>query len=294
MISGYGLENLMLDEAELNHLIPIIPHYDHGWCLLDGAVKSVAETPAKEYFSWNKRMMDLHKSLKKKTYIIGSPFIYFVDKYNIQKNKKKNTIFFLGHSTPKIKTIFNISKLFDNLNNLPNYLKPIDICLHYNDIHLEKIFLENGFNVRCAGNIISNSYPKKFFEILTDYNYSCSNVLGTYVLYSLYIDIPFFLIGGEITFDNFGLDKNVPRKYKSFQSKTSRIFFQLFKKFNKKITYEQKKLIDCELGLKDKISKNDLRKIILQSLTDCLKNPFKSFPLAKSLCRTLLVKYKSF
>jgi hypothetical protein len=294
MISGYGLENLMLDEAELNQFTPIIPYYDHGWCLLDGMVQSVVDSPSGEYFAWNQRMMNMHKSLNKKIFITGSPFVYFIDKYNIKKKKKKNTIFFLGHSTPNIRAIFNISKLLDDLNKLPDSLKPIDICLHYNDLNLEKIFLENGFKVRCAGNIISNSFPKKFFEILTDYNYSCSNILGTYVLYSLYINIPFFLIGDEITYDNFGLDKNVPRKYKPFHSKTSQNIINLFKKFNKKITTPQKKLIDYELGLKDKINKKDLKKIILKSLNRSLKNPLKSFPLIKSLGRTLVMKYKSF
>lgn len=294
MISGYGIENLILDEAELNKFIPIVPYYDHGWCLLDGIVKSVADSPAEQYFAWNKRMKDLHKPLKKKIYITGSPFIYFINKYGIKKNLKKNTIFFLGHSTSKIKTVFNIYKLIDDLNNLPKSLKPIDICLHYNDIHLEKFFLESGFNVRCAGNIISNLFPKKFFEILSDYQYSCSNVLGSYVLYSLYINIPFFLIGDEITFDNFGFDKNVPRKYKSLHSKNAQIIFDLFKKFNEKITYEQIELINYELGLKDKINKNDLKKIILQSFNNCLKNPFKSYPLIKSLGRTFFMKYRSF
>jgi hypothetical protein len=86
----------------------------------------------------------------------------------------------------------------------------------------------------------------------------------------------------------------VPRKYKPFHSKTSQNIIHLFKKFNKKITTPQKKLIDYELGLKDKINKKDLKKIILKSLNRSLKNPLKSFPLIKSLGRTLIMKYKSF
>jgi hypothetical protein len=118
--------------------------------------------------------------------------------------------------------------------------------------------------------------------------------LGTYVLYSLYIDIPFFLIGDEITYYNFGLDKNVPEKYNPLGSKTSQNIIHLFNKFNEKITSSQRKLIDYELGLKDKINKKDLKKIILKSLNRSLKNPLKIFPLVKSLGRTLVMKYKSF
>ena len=101
MISGYGLENLMLEEAELNQFIPIIPHYDHGWCLLDGMVQSVVESPSEEYFAWNQRMMNIHKPLNKKIFITGSPFVYFINKYSVKKKRKKKYDFFFGSLNSK-------------------------------------------------------------------------------------------------------------------------------------------------------------------------------------------------
>ena len=30
MISGYGLENLILEQANLSKFVPLVPYYDHG------------------------------------------------------------------------------------------------------------------------------------------------------------------------------------------------------------------------------------------------------------------------
>ena len=57
------------------------------------------------------------------------------------------------------------------LNSLPENLKPIDICLHYYDIKLKKMFSENGFKVRCSGKVNNNDYPSEFFKILTEYSF---------------------------------------------------------------------------------------------------------------------------
>ena len=57
---------------------------------------------------------------------------------------------------------------------------------------------------------------------------------------TLYLDIPFFLIGTEPLYDNFGLDKNVMRKYRVSEYKYSKNIFPLFRNFVSKITPEQK------------------------------------------------------
>ena len=293
MISGYGLENLILEQANLSKFVPLVPYYDHGWSLNDQMSRSIIENPSNEHFAWNKRQVKLHSKLNKKFYITGSPYIFYVDKYLIKKKQIKNTIFFLSHSTPKIRQEINFEELMVKLNSLPENLKPIDICLHYYDIKLKKMFNENGFKVRCSGKVNNNDYPSEFFKILTEYSFSCSNTLGSYVLYSLYLDIPFFLIGTEPLYDNFGLDKNVMRKYRVSEYKYSKNIFPLFRNFVSKITPEQKKMMEYELGLLDRIDNNLLRKVILDSLKQSLINPLKFKSLLRSLARTGFMKIKS-
>ena len=47
---------------------------------------------------------------------------------------------------PFINQIINLEEIVSNLNNLPDNLKPIDICLHYHDMNsknfLRKIILK--------------------------------------------------------------------------------------------------------------------------------------------------------
>lgn len=293
MISGYGLENLILEEASLSKYLPLIPYYDHGWSLSDGLRKSIIDNPSKEHFAWNNRVVKIHSKLNKKFYVTGSPFIFYINKHSIKKKKNFNTIFFLSHSTPKINQELDFNKLFDILENIDENLKPVDICLHYYDLEFKDIFEKNGFRVRTAGKVNNDDYPKYFFDILSDYSYSCSNVLGSYVLYSLYLNIPFFLVGEEPVFDNFAGDKNVPRIFKISDSKASSKYYPLFKKFEKSITDEQKKMMELELGLHDKIPNSLLRNIILDSLKRSILNPLESLPLLRSLARTGFMKYKS-
>lgn len=295
MISGYGLENLILEQANLSKYIPLVPYYDHGWSLNDKIRQSIIDNPSREHLAWNTRVVKIHSKLKnKKFYVTGSPYTFFVNKYSIKKKFNKNTVFFFSHSTSKISQEININFLIDELNKLPENLKPVDICLHYFDIkNYAKIFEKNGFEIRCAGKINSNDYPNKFYDILTDYSFSCSNNLGSYVLYSLYVNIPFFLIGPEPMYDNYGLDKNVPRKYKLSQFQAAQKILPLFKNFLPKISREQNLMMESELGIKDKINDQNLREIILKSFKNSIKNPLKSKPLVRSLVRTLFMKYKS-
>ena len=157
MISGYGLENLILEQANLSKFIPLIPYYDHGWSLNDKMSRSIIENPSEEHFTWNKRQVKLHSSLKKKFYITGSPYIFYVDKYSIKKKQIKNTVFFLSHSTPKIRQEINYEEIMQKLHSLPESLKPVDVCLHHYDIDLKNI-------VNNTRNNQLNQFSKMYFN----------------------------------------------------------------------------------------------------------------------------------
>lgn len=194
---------------------------------------------------------------------------------------------------PFINQIINLEEIVSNLNNLPNNLKPVDICLHYHDLNSKKFFEKNNFKVFTPGKIFSEKYPENFFNILSNYSYSCSNTLGSYVLYSLYLNIPFFLTGPEPIYDNYGNDKNVPRIYKLSENKSAWEAIKLFKNFNATITDDQNKLMESELGLKDKIDAQDMKNIIENSFF----SSFKSFDgirgVSRYFKRFIYMKYKS-
>jgi hypothetical protein len=296
MISGYGLENLILKRANLPSCTPLVPYYDHGWMLNDDVNLSIQDNPSNIHLTWNARIKKQHCFIKNKIFFItGSPFLFYKEDYEIKKKKKKNLLFFFSHSTPKINQILNLDRLAEQLNSLPQALKPIDVCMHYYDLKKYKYFFENnGFKVLSAGNVINNDYAKNFYEILSDYSHACSNTLGTYVLYSINLNIPFFLFGNEPTMDNYGNDKNSPRHYKLTDFKNAKIISRLFSKINHKVTEDQKKMADFELGLYHRIGPKQLREVILKALLESCTSFSKFTPLLRSLARNSFFKIKSF
>ncbi len=295
MISGYCLENLILERANLNKFLPIIPYYDHGWMLCDSLPKGFESNPAKIHLSWNNRSKSFFKNIKKKEcYIIGAPFLFYKEKYQIKKKNKKNTLFFFSHSTSKINLEIDLEKIFNDLNNIPENLKPIDVCLHYNDIKVYKSrFERNGFKTFSAGNIYDSMFVNNFYDLISNYSHTSSNIFGTYTLYSLNLDIPFFLVGDEPIFNNFGKDKNIPyRKYKISDYDFVKKINPIFDRITDKVSSEQRNLASEELGEITRINKEELNKILLKSYSSIFSNSSNINSFARSLLRPILGKYK--
>ncbi len=293
MYSGYNFENLILDRANLPSFFPLVAYYEHGWSLQDSLIKSYSESSSNTHFSWNNRMKNLFsKKSRKNIHIIGSPMIFYREKFSIKKKRKFNSIFFYAHSTKKI--IHDIDKLtiLKSLKGIPESLKPIDICLHSHDYNLlKKFFIEEGFRVVTAGNIYSKKFPQIFYNLLSSYEYAFSNQLGSYTLYALDLNIPFNLIGPEPKHLNIGNDKNVPKVYKVSDYYIAKKIYKLFDKLSYRITSEQHLMYKSELGLNSRVSSGDLRNIILKDSLSISKNIMaycKYFP------KSLISFYKSY
>jgi hypothetical protein len=219
---------------------------------------------------------------------------YFIKKNIIFiKKKNKGTLFFFSHGTNKINIQIDLNKFLKDLNSIPSYFKPVDICLHYNDLNDYKDFFSvNGFNVYTAGSIYSNNFVKNFYKLISEYSYTASNTLGSYVLYSVNLDIPFFLVGEEPIYDNFGNDENVPRYYKLSDYYYAKKTIPLFKKIVHKVNQYQKKFVSNELGEFNRLNRKDLKKIILNSYLEIFDSydSFNSF--LRSVARPLKASYK--
>lgn len=294
MISSYSLENLYLNRANICKFFPLIPYYDHGWDLNDKLSKSIIQNPSRYHFCWSQRQKQKYLKIDKKFFITGSPFIFFKEDQNIKKTNEKNTIFFFSHSTTKINQIINLQKLIDALNDVPESLKPIDICLHYNDLKKYKTFFESfGFKVVSAGSQFNDKFVDNFYNILKKYSYTCSNILGTYVLYSIDLKIPFFLVGPEPIYDNYKLDKNVPRSFQLSKFNTAKKIYKLFEKRQFKISLDQELMCKEELGLSHRIDRFILKKVILEAFKEAFYDIRGMKSLARAISRNLLFKYKS-
>ena len=102
------------------------------------------------------------------------------------------------------------------------------------------------------------------------YEFTMSNKLGTYILYSLDLDIPFSLVGEEPLYFNHSNDKNKPKHYKVTDYEYGRQITKLFYGNNHKINEDQKNFLYLETSNKNLIDSKELRKILLEEF-------FKSF-----------------
>lgn len=286
MISGYGQDNLILERANLPSIFPVVPYYEHGWSLTDDLIKSYRFSSSTFHFSWNERMKQkfLNYKVNKKVFITGSPFLFYKEKENIKQKKERNSIFFVAHSTPLINSDTTVEYLDKLIKKLPNAIKPIDICCHYFDYENFKSMEQLGYNVLTPGKVFDNNYPKNFYDIISKYSFAASNQLGSYTLYSIDLNIPFYLVDEAPTFTNFGGDKNVPYKYQVSDYKFTKKISPLFTKIVDKPNSDQKKLADTELGINSRINEKELREILIKSLG----NSFKNFGDAKSLIKAYI------
>ena len=103
-----------------------------------------------------------------------------------------------------------------------------------------------------------------------------SNKIGTYILYSLDLAIPFSLIGDEPIYFNHSGDKNKPINYRisdySFGKKVTKLFYG----FNYFINENQKNFFRSETGYDSIISEKDLHKVLKDEFCQSLSN-FRGF-----------------
>ena len=79
------------------------------------------------------------------------------------------------------------------MKKLPNAIKPIDICCHYFDYENFKPMEQLGYNVLTLVKYLI-MIILKFYDIISKYSLAASNQLGSYTLYSIDLNIPFYLV----------------------------------------------------------------------------------------------------
>ena len=289
MKSGYGFENIYLDYAKLNRLTPFIPNYDHGWSFEDiPSKKTTLDHLSNVHLAWNERVFkNLKKKTNKKIFITGAPYLLWKKKNFFKREVSRKSLFFPSHSTDKISQDIGPEQIHQIIEKLDPSLGPFDICLHWLDYLKDKSAYENyGYKVFTAGKVFSDEFLPNFFNILRNYEFTFSNKLGTYILYSIDMNIPFSLVGKEPTYLNHSNDKNKPKIYKVSDYKFGKKIIKMFSGVNLKINSEQKEIVKLESGENNIIHHEDLKKIILNELIESIKTKKGVFCLTKQLIKS--------
>jgi len=224
---------------------------------------------------WSKRNRDAWKEVSKTpSCIIGAPFIHYRRRNTINKcADAKGTIAYPAHSTPNSQSVYDIEKYCRMLMNLPSEFSPVTISLHYLDYNTDtkSIFEDHNFKVITSGNPEDERFVERYYKALSKHKYATSNISGSYILYSVEMDIPFFLYGNNINVKRVIVDKTI--KGNKVKNTLSPYIIDLFSIPGDRIsdgdkitiTNEQKEFVMKESGINDCLTPNELKQVLLKT-----------------------------
>ena len=261
-----------------------LPQIQHGWYLGIDPWERDLKGATHLFLAWSKRMQKAWtKHSKVPTVVIGAPFIHYRRMNKIVRSSStRGTIAFPVHSSFNFKAVYNIDEYCKKIQGLSEEYKPVTICLGYHDI-LSPIrfqYEEYGFKVVSAGDPYDKNFVRNFYHLLKVNKYSTSNRFGSYVMYSVEMDIPFFLYADEVSF-HYVYKKNEEIKFKPIKSikpyankifKISELNIHDVKEI--RINKAQRDFIISESGIEDCVTPQKLKRILLKTYF------FKAIPTA--------------
>lgn len=227
----------------------------HGISMNDGPSVDdlLNDAPIILYFS-RSQVSKFTRLSSKRCYCVMSPYVFYRRLKRINKDANANgTVAFLAHSTPYIDDRMDFNKYALELLQLPSKFHPITVCLHYNDVNkgIHRHFLNLGLNVVTAGSPYDDAFVERFYSILRGFRYSTSNGFGSYLFYSVEMNIPFFFYGSPPEhFETQTKRKNEFHDSDDFQKLRVR-----FSDLAKDITDDQRSFVENCLGINHSISR---------------------------------------
>lgn len=221
----------------------------------------------------NERKLFLEKVSDKKVFAIG-PYINYAEHALSEKqliNEKKrlgnNMLIFPAHSSHRVDTNYNFDILLDQINKIGKDFDSIRICLYWKDIlrGFDKFFKEKGFECVSAGHIFDPMFLPRLKSIIELSTATASNLFGTHVGYSIFMNKPHYLFAQQVDF--IGPHEDIGDGIEDKNLEFERIFGQLCDK----ITQEQYDYINKFWGLTEIKPKEEVKAILFEIEEDYKK-----------------------
>lgn len=203
-VRNYGFTDIMREYAGLPRVVPFPAYMEHGWYLATEPRESDLRQRIPAMLVFNERRAAAWRRLSGvPVAVMGAPFVHYRRAEGIEvRAGAKGTVAFPAHSGTVVEACFDEDGYCADLHALPPEHKPLTVCLHWDDIRRGRAeaFERNKLRVVTAGPRHDPSFAARFYEILSSHQRATSNALGTYVLYSVELGIPFLLHGERAVF----------------------------------------------------------------------------------------------
>ena len=279
MSEYYGFDVHLKEYLDIPSFLPIkyTVYLEHGISLLIDYVDGKLQTVSNELILVNNahRKKFLSTKINCQIEVLGPLAIHFRRMNGVFQDKSaKGTLVFPSHSTHHVDSVFNWESYADDLLTLPDYLKPLKVCLYWKDVLLDrqKIFEDRGMEVVSNGHIYDKEHIRNTYENLKGVKYITGNSITSAFFYGMEMGIPAFVYGGEV--------KLAPssEKYKTVINKSDNAYldkaFKVFKNVNFKneliIDDASKKLMEYYIDEPNWVTKRYAKKLVMKKLIPSL------------------------
>jgi len=267
----YGFGKWIREYCNYPWYLPLCIYTDHGPPMSDTPSKQELESGAPYLFFHSLALAKKWKEItKKEGFVLYSPFVYYRRKKNLHRSPNaRGTLAFPAHTNINIEDQSDVGTYIKQLLKLPRKFQPVSVCLFYDDIKKGKhrIFQKYKIPIYTAGYYYNDRFTERFYDILKNFKYATSNKVGSYLYYAVEMGLPFSIYGQKQKYINKGDPNLSAGEYDSYKlSALYRRIHRMFNGLHTKISPEQKRFVEINLGLRDGISPPQMRNILYKSL----------------------------
>ena len=172
------------------------------------------ETDFKVALSWPHFMDPIYEMNlgKEKVLPTAGPFVYSIHNWETQRKseghfkkvKREGTMFFPRHSTYSRTVVTDYKKMYRDLEALPDYMKPIKVCVFHADVDLGVAdeAARRGYEVYCCGSTFDQNFHWRMLDILSTVKYACSQKVTSNAMYATMAGVHYFLLDAKMKYIN--------------------------------------------------------------------------------------------
>lgn len=214
-------------------------------------------------------------------YAIG-PYIAYAkhaySKEKLEEEKKrlgKNLLVFPAHSTPGLKSNYDIKNFCREINSIGRDFDSIRICLFWKDVlnGTDKLYRKEGYEVVTAGHYYDPLFLSRQKSIIETSTKTMSNHMGSYVGFCVHMNKPHYITPlSKSTFSQTKEDgEELAERQDDMSKKVTELmesdseYIELLKAFSINeydITYKQRMLINKYWGSKEVKTPREIRELL--------------------------------